>query len=207
MAFDADQPAALSQRIGVREREATIARLSEAYANDALPEAEFERRVSLVYQASLANDLAELTSDLPALAGDTSDRVAHDARSLLRPQSTITATFSNVERRGSGVVPTLLELNARFGSIELDLTNSEFGPGVTELRVSARFGSIEIALPDGVTLEIEGTPFFGSFASADLRPPEAQRRYAGAPIVRVTGRATFGSVEVNQYLSGPLPDV
>jgi hypothetical protein len=197
MAMFGDSPAPVSLRVGDAERAAAVTRLTEAYANDYLPEAEFERRVTLVYQAAVADDLAALTRDLPVTGANASGSTQLAVSSPRR----IRAVFSSVERGGGDAMPALLELQTVFGSLELNFTQCTFPADVTEIRVSVKFGSIELDFPDGVDIRMEGNATFASFEYRDYRPPGAQSVVPGSPIVRITGSAVMGSVEINQYLT------
>jgi Domain of unknown function (DUF1707)/Cell wall-active antibiotics response 4TMS YvqF len=185
-------------RVGTDERERAVARLSEAYASDMLPMHEFERRVEAAYRAETEQDLALLLRDLPETHAPRAVATAPGVAG-----GVIRATFSSVEQHRFEVVPPLLEIRATFGSVELDFTRAAFLPGVTEIRIAARFGSVEIALPDGVRIEHEGSALFGSWEYHDERPPGARREHRSIQdraIVRITGRAVFGSIEISQYL-------
>jgi hypothetical protein len=194
--FD-DSRAPLSLRVGDAERAAAVTRLSDAYASDYLSEVEFERRVALVYQAAVADDLTALMRDLPQ--GDTPiGRADHGPPAL--PARRISALLSSIDRSGADVMPPLLEIEATLASIELDLTQATFLPGVTEIRINARLASIEIDLPGDVQIILETAPTLSSVEYDDLRPANAPPTLRNAPIVRITGTALLSSVEVDQYL-------
>lgn len=178
-------------------REAAVGRLSLAFAEDVLPMAEFERRVSEVWRVSTAAELAELTRDLPTGQETAAVPAARPAQSLSPaqgPPQRIRSVMSNLERSFHGPVPARLSIQATMASVELDLSHAEFSPGVTEIHLKAVMGSIEIELPDHVQVEDHGRSFIGSFV---VRTPRQRRdRSADAPVVRITGRALLSSVEV-----------
>jgi Domain of unknown function (DUF1707)/Cell wall-active antibiotics response 4TMS YvqF len=185
-------------RIDVDDRERAVARLSEAYASDMLPMHEFERRVEAAYRAETESDLAMLLRDLPQRETARAITTVPDAA-----RRVITATFSSVAQNRFEIVPPLLEIRARFGNVVLDFTRTAFLPGVTEIRILAQFGNVEIALPDGVRIENEGSAFLGTFEYTDERPPGALPEHRSAQnraVVRITGRALFGNIEISQYL-------
>jgi hypothetical protein len=175
--------------IAPAERDQAIARLSEAFATDVLALEEFERRVAAVYAATTRTQIAALIADLPApgAPGATVVPIAPMPRR-------VRAIFGNVERGGFVDVPQRLRIDATFGNVELDLTGARFG-AVTEIAIHATFGSVEIRLPAGVQVENEGIGILGSFQCAV--GTAFSRAGAGRPLVRITGRALFGSVEIS----------
>lgn len=177
------------------QRDLVVQRLSEQFAADRLTLEEFERRVDLVYQAHSPAELAALTADLPALTAVTTSAVGRHTG--LRTGAEVTrqfrAAFGSVERSGPMELTARLEVSAVFASVELDLREATFGP-FTEISVRCIFGSVEITLPAGVRVENDGGGFLGSFSCQVAAG--AMPMVGTAPVVRVTGRATFGSVEV-----------
>ena len=171
------------------ERERAIARLSEAFAHDILAIDELERRMAAVYRAESSGELAALTADLPATLA-----AAPGVAPLVPAMQRIGALFSSVERTGILIVPERLEIRVAFGSVELDLRQARFAAGVTEIEIRAVFGSVEIRVPTGVQVENDGRAIFGSFESRGGRRVTPVPR--SAPIIRLTGRSTFASVEV-----------
>lgn len=175
------------------DREAVIARLTEAYANDVFDLDEFERRASAAYAERSAQALAVLTADLPAAAParGQSTAVAHADEGTQR----VSAFMASVERRGMTSVPRRMEVRATIGSIELDLSRATFLPGVTEISVRALIGSVGIYLPLDVMVENHGGAIIGSFeCDSHTVDPSGPRPVS---TVRITGRAIIGSVEID----------
>jgi hypothetical protein len=195
----------------MKEQQERIAeRLSTEFAADRLSLDELERRLELVYQARTPEDLAKLTADLPQVtraALPDATRVAARGRRAVRdpservPARRIRALFSGIDRSGPMEVPALLEVRAVFGSVELDLTGATFG-AVTEIECHATFGSIEIVLPSDVRVEHDGGALLGSYSCTI--PPGNMPMVGTAPVVRLTGHARLGSVEVTAALR-PYP--
>jgi hypothetical protein len=174
MAMFDDAPGPVSLRVGDAERAAAVTRLSDAYANDYLTEIEFERRVALVYQAAITDDLSALTRDLP----QHGERVGGGPGSLPPvPARRISAVLSSVERAGADILPTLLEIHATMGNIELDFTQATFRPGVTEIRIRAKLASIELEFPGDVQIIVETARFA---VPSTRRTCRAHHRYCAA---------------------------
>ena len=179
-------------------RERTVARLSEAYAQDMLTMGEFELRMEAVYRAASQADLERLTADLP-MAGNT---VAQAASALVRgARQKLTATFSSSEGVHFAVMPTLFEIRALFGSVEMDLRHTRFHPGVTEISIDSTLGNIELVLPADVVVERHGDFTFCSYAVKDKGFKRRDMPLPlDAPIVRFTGRAFLSNIEIKRVL-------
>lgn len=161
-----DLPAAARDRV--------VDVLTRYFASDQLTEAQLDARFQAVYAAKSQSELDAIIADLPALG----DHESTDIR----------ATFSGQERKLAGAVPRHLELRARLGYVELDLTHARFEPGVTTIDVGVFSGYVQIRFPAGVRVETSGRAFLGFFA--------IKGTVTDAPaIVRIAGRATLGFVE------------
>lgn len=170
------------------ERERAVQRLSEHFAADHLTMAELEHRMEQVYAAATPAALSALLADLPSLNG--TPLVHHD-----RMQSTmvIRTAFGGIERTGAMAIPAKVDARAVFGSIELDLRDATFG-AFTVIDAHATFGSVEVILPLGVRVENDGGALMGSYSS-EVTPGNTPM-VGTAPVVRFTGKAIFGSVEI-----------
>lgn len=175
-------------------REAAIQRLSTAFAQDYLSAEEFERRVTEVYRAVTESAVAAVIADLPAA---TESRPVGPVEAMAARLSSI---LSSVERGGSLVVPAKLELRSTMGNIVLDLRQSHFQEGVTEIHVRAIMGNIELYLPEGVQVECRGRTFVGHFAHRAMGNPSDPGRRPDR-VVLLTGWSILGSVEARQASS------
>ena len=110
----------------------------------------------------------------------------------------VAAIFSSVERRGAWVVPPKLKASAVFGAVVLDFREASFQPGVTELEVRALFGALEILVPPELAVECDGSAVLASWEGQGATAVADPDR----PLLRVTGRAVLGSVEVHTRLPG-----
>lgn len=182
------------------ERDAAVKRLTTAFADDAIPVDEFERRVAEVWRATTSQALVALTQDLPA-SQSTSDSSApapmREPSAVDVPRAgsrRVASIMSSIERQVNGPVPERLHVRALMGSIELDLTDADFPPGVTEIRVRAIMGNIELELPDHVEVEDYGRSFMGTFVvrAGRRRGPRDPDR----PVVRIVGRSIMSNIEV-----------
>lgn len=175
-------------------RDLVVRRLSEQFAADRLTLEELERRLDLVYQAQSPAELLALTADLPAPVAVTTS--SGQRRVSLGPEVSrqFRATLGNLERSGPMDLPALLEVSAVLANVELNLRDATFGP-FTEIAIRCLLGNVAITLPAGVRVEHDGGGVLGSFTCHVS--PGAMPMVGTAPVVRLTGRATLGNVEVS----------
>ncbi len=190
----------LARPISAADRDRTAARLSEAYSRDALSMRELELRLEAVFRASDAAELARLTEDLPG----SGPSVRSTASELVRGErQTVLATFSSVERLNVAVMPTLFDIRAFFGNVELDLRDTIFHPGVTEISIHATLGNVEIKLPANVDVEQDADLTFCTFSMKDkgFKRGEQPLPAPGTPTVRFTGQSFMSNIEIRRVKS------
>ena len=183
-------------------RERAIAALSDGFANDALDVDEFERRVTLAHTSESVEEIARLTSDLPAsttaLAKTTVALAPATADDGVAPE-TVYAIFGGVDRRGTWNVPRRWRVVAAFGGAQLDLREARFPTGVIDLEVRAVFGGVQIVVPPGLAVEVHGTAIMGGFQDVNRAPAHPD---PDAPLLRIRGLALMGGVEITMRLPG-----
>ncbi|WP_197088412.1 DUF1707 SHOCT-like domain-containing protein [Corynebacterium occultum] len=101
-------------------------------------------------------------------------------------------------RKGDWLVPRRHNTFTVMGGNDIDLREARFEGGETEIQAYALMGGINIIVPEGVRVICDGFALMGGFdSSVDKRctirpeslPPDA-------PVVRVTGLALMGGIEV-----------
>ncbi|HEX2363184.1 MAG TPA: DUF1707 domain-containing protein [Jiangellaceae bacterium] len=183
------------------DRDRVAEQLRQAAGDGRLSIAELQERLDTLYAAKTYGELEPVVADLP-----DSGRVA----SVLAPKPTsgevsarvggtpvartAKAVFSGLERRGQWVVPTHYHVKAVFGGAELDLREARLESHEVTIEVKAVFGGVDIVVPDDVIAIVDGTAVFGGF---DDKVSTSQPA-AGAPIVRIGGKAVFGGVSVHR---------
>lgn len=179
-------------------RERAIDQLSTGFARDELGLEEFDERLSRAYAAEDEAQLGALVGDLSA---DALAVVSTPSTSALAPLASprsprAVAILGSVERRGQLAARASGAL-AVLGSVVIDLRDVELPPGVTTLEVSAVLGSVEVIVPPWLAVESEGQGVLGSFESVQRMPRFADPEL---PVLRITGRAVLGSIEVRTEL-------
>lgn len=191
-------------RFGREVREAAIDRLCEAFADDRLPMEEFERRLELAHRAETTSELRSLLDDLPdearAVAQRPSAPTAPAPRQVARPptpsrvpQRSIVAGILGGGSRSGGWIPARTNIAVGvMGGVSLDFRESPLA-GVTTVQCYALWGGIEIVAPPGVHVDCSGIGILGGF---DYRQEEAPTD-PDAPVLRITGVAMMGGVDVS----------
>lgn len=113
--------------------------------------------------------------------------------------SDLRVMFGSIERRGPWTVPSHLAARVVCGSLELDLRDASFGPGITTIELDVTTGSVEVLVPPTLAVEVDVHSVLGSV--------EDHRRTAVAhdpekPLVRITGKVKLSSCEVIELLPG-----
>lgn len=198
-----------SIRASDHEREATARFLQGAFSEGRLTLAEFDERTTKAYGALFQSDLAELTRDLsPARREfEVSPATHHDAAPARRVTggsgpSTSLAFMGGCERKGVWTLPADHTAFAMMGGVELDLREAALQAHETTIRAFAIMGGIEIYVPDDIHVVVEGLGLMGGFSEEAGRskpdPRPVRQAPPGAPVVRVTGLALMGGVEVRR---------
>jgi hypothetical protein len=150
------------------------------------------------------------------ILGEMNDPVRGVELDPLSPPEAITAVFSATARRGEWLPAEDLRVRAVFGNVVLDFTRALMAPGVTTLETLAMFGAVEILVPADLEVELAATALLGSVEQKDaggrvrrfiadqirrVTGQEEPRDYPpdndeDAPLLRITGRAVFGSILV-----------
>ncbi|MDB4891006.1 MAG: hypothetical protein JWL61_2861 [Gemmatimonadetes bacterium] len=193
----------LSPRLpGAEEREVIAQELSLHFAADHLSMDELEERLSLVYGAPTSAQLHGLVADLPALDRrklDSGNSPMLAPSALVPNRGVVIAFMGGAERTGSWLVPRELKVWAALGGALIDLRDAKFAPGITEIDVTAFMGGVEIIIPRGVRVETIGAAVMGGFGS---NAGDATALDPAQPVLRVTGLAIMGGVEVKVQKPG-----
>jgi hypothetical protein len=182
------------------DREKVARVLQQAHGEGRLDLNELDERLASVYAAKTYGDLVPLTADLgvptPALLPVPIQHNAPASRIGGTPGSTTSFAFwSGVERRGEWVVPPSHTAVAIMGGIQIDLTKARFTQQETTINAFALMGGVEIFVPEDITVRVDGVGFMGAFEDATYKGAPT---IPGGPVVRITGFAMMGAVEVKR---------
>lgn len=182
------------------QRERTVAALCEQFAADNLALAELETRLDSAHRARSADELHALLQDLPALhsgepvqtapSGSVAPRRA-DGEDV-RDTRTMVAFMGGVERKGRWTPGRRNLVFAVMGGAGLDFREVALPPGTTEVVLFCMMGGAEIIVPPGLAVDGSVIPIMGGFEDSSSAPPPG----ADAPVLKVTGVAIMGGVEI-----------
>jgi hypothetical protein len=103
--------------------------------------------------------------------------------------------MSGADRKGVWTVAPTFTSVALMGGVEIDLTEARFEDAETTIQAFAFMGGIEIYVPDDIVVQVNGSGFMGAFEN---RVQNQMQPRPGAPLVRITGLAVMGGVEVKR---------
>lgn len=172
-------------RLDPAARDRAVEAMTRAFTEDRISDEILEAGLDLIYRATTLAELERVTARLPV----ASEPIETSPAPVDPPALAVTAWFSGHEQ-SLRTVPRELRVRARFGYVELDLRDAEFGPGITEIDVRAFAGYVQLRLPDHVRIESRGRGVFGFFSARSSGSDDPE-----APVVRLSGRALFGFAE------------
>jgi DUF1707 SHOCT-like domain len=178
-------------------RNEVIERLKLNYAHGNLDEEELEARLSEATAAETNGELRLLIEDLPDIQEGAAATPALSSTGVrlnqgpVREAATLVAVMSGTVRKGLWRPPRSMRAVAFMGSVDLDFTQAEMPPGITEITAFTLMGGVNIKVPPGLNVEMSGFPFMGGFEdhTEGMIDPSA-------PTLRVRGVAVMGGVEV-----------
>lgn len=181
----------------VRERrDAVIAELCEHFARDNLDAAGLERMIDRAHGAGTLAELDALVAELPALAYAQATRPsAYPSGEARNEHQVVIAIMGGAQRRGPWKPARRIYVTAVMGGVVLDFRDAELEAGITEVYVVAVMGGVEIIVPPQVAVDSSGIGIMGGF---DHRGNPRFPVDATTPILRVSGLALMGGVEVRE---------
>jgi hypothetical protein len=191
-----------------QHRERTVAALCEAFADDRLELAEFERRLDIAHRSVTAGELAALVNDLPAPqppppqpARDTLARGSRAVREAVRDSRTFLAFMGGLERRGNWSPARRNVVIAIMGGAELDFREVDLPAGETEVYLFCMMGGAEIIVPPDLSVDASGIAIMGGFGHASA----SGVRDLDTPVLRINGFCLMGGVEISVRHPGESP--
>lgn len=181
-----------------RERVARV--LHDAMAEGRLTVNELEERLDMVYAAKTFGDLEPVLRDLP-VGGQPRAMTVHTPAAAPSNRiggrgtsSNAIAIMSGTDRKGVWTVPPTFTAVAMMGGVEIDLTEARFEDAETTIQAFALMGGVDIFVPEDIVIRVTGTGLMGAFENH----AQDQTPAPGAPVVKITGLAMMGGVDVKQ---------
>ena len=178
-------------------REKIVEQLKLNYAHDNIDEKEFEDRLEKAQSATSKRQLVTLLEDLavfedeldPATKGELVGVKVN--RGKVQETATLVAILGGSDRKGVWRPARYTNTIVLMGGVDLDFTDAEMPPGVTEMNVFCMMGGVDIKVPPGLNVEVHGVPILGSFEN-HARGVGAE----GQPLLRIKGLVVMGGIEV-----------
>ncbi|MFJ8917187.1 DUF1707 domain-containing protein [Amycolatopsis sp. NPDC102389] len=184
------EPNRSAMRVADSDRENVARLLYEAMGAGRITTGELETRLDAVYAAKTFAEFEPVVADLSpggALAlSHAGDGDQGGRRSF--------AVMSATTRRFDGPLPPKHVSRAFWGSVRLDLRRARIAAGPRTIRAVAIMGGVKIVVPEDLAVDIRGIGLMGRFGTG--RRTGRRGPVTGAPVLRVTGFAWWGSVKV-----------
>jgi len=183
------EPKRSAMRVADSDRENVAQVLYEAMGAGRITAGELETRLDAVYAAKTFAEFEPVVADLSpggALALPHAGEEEQGGRRSL-------AVMSGTSRRFDGPLPSNHVSRAFWGSVRLDLRQARIAGSCT-IRAVAIMGGVKIVVPEDFALDVRGIGLMGGFGTG--RRTGRRRPASGAPVLRVTGFAWWGSVKV-----------
>jgi hypothetical protein len=182
-------------RIADVDRDRVVALLRMHCTEGRITLDEFSDRVGDVYNSRTQRELDAVVRDLPvpwspeAAPADRHERTAPARR---RHVQWLAAIFSNSTRRGRFTLGDASTAVAVFGDCTLDLSAASIDDPNPLITAVAVFGNVTVIVPDGIEVDLQGVPLFGS-TKCEVGPTPP---VPGSPVITVRAFATFGDIRV-----------
>ncbi|MCQ4620650.1 DUF1707 and DUF2154 domain-containing protein [Corynebacterium sp. CCUG 71335] len=204
------------KRVSHARRQEIADVLAAAFADGQLNTTEFDERTAVVWRATYADQLDELTVDLspvqqlPDTAGWSP--APHQPRSkaldfvTAEPGGTSSsiAVMGGVERSGDWLVSKNHFSLGLMGETELNLLQARLASDHIRISANAIMGGITIVVPEDVRVKSEGFALMGGFGVTDHPSVTIAQRDLpdDAPTVTIAGIALMGGVDVVRAARG-----
>lgn len=185
----------------IEMRERIVTQLKLNYAHDNLDEAEFERLLDEAHAATSKKALIEVVQGLPNLEEKGQEPKPSNSPVALnegrvQEQDTLVAILGGNERKGIWRPARRTNMLAVLGGIELDYSEAEFPPGVSEITIFTVMGGVELKVPEELNVEVQAIPILGGVEN------QARSGEPNSPTLRIKAVAVFGGVEIKTSKKG-----
>jgi hypothetical protein len=181
-------------------RDKVMEELVKQYSLERVDLNEFERRTSIVTNATTKDELIAQIADLPDLPEERREARMPSAKrpgtwrvssENTRPSDFSVAIFSGSDFKGVWKAPRSLTSLCIFGGSSIDFRKAVVPENGVTISCLCLFGGIDVIVPPGMRVQTRGVGVFGGFdrASNEIDDPYA-------PTIVVEGLALFGGVSV-----------
>ncbi|WP_246079909.1 DUF1707 SHOCT-like domain-containing protein [Nonomuraea mesophila] len=171
----------MQMRVSDEDRERATQQLQRAFSEGRLTQMELEERLEVALSSKTYGDLLNLIDDLPVEQPRVNDVVELQSKHGL------------IKRSGDWAVPRRLRVSSKYGSAELDLSQTVIPHPVVDIELDLTYGYAKIVLPDGAVVDVDGFQSDWGNTSTGSVP---SRPRPGALQVVISGRAKYGGLTV-----------
>jgi hypothetical protein len=177
------------------ERNRVIERLEHSFAQDLLDVDIYEKRLQIAINTGSKRELHALIEDLPEHVENQEQDTSVSGTSLnhgiVKDHDVAFVLMSGLSRKGLWYPPKRMEVIAVMGGVDLDYTEAEIPPGVSNIDIIALMGGVDIIVPEGINVEVIGVPVFGGIDNH-----VTNRIKAGAPTIKIKAVAIMGGIDI-----------
>jgi Domain of unknown function (DUF1707) len=187
----AEPPARAELRASHTDRDRVVELLRVAAGDGRLTAEELDERLEAALTARTYNELAVLTTDLPAapLPGGpplSADLIQGETKQLVK----IDCGSGAARRDGQWLVPQRMEINVASGSVRLDLTQAVISSPTLQLDINVHSGSLLLVTRPGIVVDTDDV----AVRSGSVGVKTHRSRDVPAMLrVQVTGQVASGS--------------
>lgn len=187
------------QRISDQERQQVAEVLRHAAGEGRIDFDELEKRLEATFAARTYAEIVPITGDLPG-ARIGGFPVQRTGALEAGPAQSSFAMMSTTRRRGRWQVGSQHKAFDFMGGVVLDLREAIVAGQEVTINASVVMGSVDVLVDERTVVICDGRAFMGDYSESRSRI-KAQPQ-PNSPVVRVTGRALMGRVNVKRR-SGP----
>ena len=170
------------------DRDRIAEQLRVAAGDGRLTMEELDERLEKALSARTGSELAELVTDLPAVAAGSAVALPALPKELAR----IEVSSGSAVRQGRWVVPRAMEIKAGSGSVKLDLTQAVLTGSTLTIDATVRSGSLTIVTKPGIEVVMDEVSV--TSGSAKVRQPKDADSVPTVLRVEVSGSVRSGSI-------------
>jgi Domain of unknown function (DUF1707) len=184
---DSGNEASPELRASHQDRDEVVEILRVAAGDGRLSATELDQRVEAALSARTYRELAQLTADLPAVAGHPGAAVPPQVKDLVR----IDCKGANARRDGDWVVPRRMEIRAVGGTVKLDFTQAVITQPTLRIEAEVRGGNLILITRPGIEIDADDVAVRGG--NVKVRPAPGPK----PPVllrIEVSGEAKGGHI-------------
>lgn len=179
-------------------RQATIDRLTDAFAADYISMDEYERRAALASSATMPAALDELVVDLPAQAPRPESpgvrpRSRLSSHLVGAPPVTTGCVMGDRHLTGNWLTSDRVSTFTVMGSTKIDLRDSDLPPGATRIEVFNLMGETQIVVPRDLPVRLSA---FALMAESRADRNVNQQTRGADSWIEVSGFVMMGELRV-----------